>query len=912
MKIKFSSPSKFASKKFTVKFAFVSMILLLGNCELFSQTTNSSLFKVLTLNGTKQGAKDLAQDHGFVGIWQRLKKLQNTASVLTTQAHPDDEDAGLLNFLSRGMGYRTALLSLNRGEGGGNVLGAEAFDALGLIRTEELLMASGYYGLDDLYFTRLVDYGFSKRVDEAYEKWGKENILAETVRCIRINRPTVIVSRFNGSERDGHGNHQAAGEISQLAWSMAGDSNAFPDQITKEHLQPWKALKFYRGGVNPNEHWNIKINTGIFDPLLGTSYKNFGARGYSFHRSQFGGQLNLDYGASINYYERLFSKVKGNEKEKSFFDGIDTTITGIFSLTGEAVNTSVEPLLINIQEDVTKALHEVKADKPESVLPFLINGLSKTRAAVKLLNGQPNVLFLLKIKERQFEDVINEILGIHLEALAVPVNTKADRNAYEPPPTMGFAVQDRPFKVEALFVNNSHQVIKPVNIKLVSLNNCSIESTNQDLKRLAFNEKIVADFKVTIPANTPFSEPYFNRKSIQESAYRINSKEFENLPWQDHALNIEATYLLNGELITLTSPVEVFHSRLPYGYDRHILKVAPAIAVNIKPSVIVVPKNQDNKSFSVDVQLVNNVDSIVHGELTIKAPTGWIVEPLLTKFSFTKAGEKNTFSIKITMPAILENNKSIEAVATVRGKQFSLGYNLTSYPDLDQTISYHPAQSSIKTIDVNVAPDLNIGYIMGVGDEVPRALEQLGAKVQLLNTSDLSTAGLNKFDVVMIGTRAYAVRPDLNTYNYRLLEYARQGGHLIVLFQTPEFVPERMAPFHAVLPSNSEEISEENSPVTILNAAHPVLSHPNKITLKDFDNWVEQRGSKFFSAWDKSYIPIISTFDKGQAPQKGGWLMANYGKGCYTYCAYSFHRQLPYGIEGPYRILANLISYGKQ
>ena len=198
------------------------------------------------------------------------------------------------------------------------------------------------------------------------------------------------------------------------------------------------------------------------------------------------------------------------------------------------------------------------------------------------------------------------------------------------------------------------------------------------------------------------------------------------------------------------------------------------------------------------------------------------------------------------------------------------------------------------------------------GDEVPRGLEQLGAKVQLLNTNDLASANFNQYDVIMIGTRAYAVRQDLNIYNQRLLDYAKNGGHLIVLFQTPEFIPQRMAPYLAVLPGNSEEVSEEDSPIKLLALNHQVLNYPNKITTADFEHWVEQRGSKFFSTWDAAYIPIISTYDKGQAPQSGGWLMAKYGKGYYTYCAYSFHRQLPEGVEGAYCIMANLISYGKK
>ena len=314
----------------------------------------------------------------------------------------------------------------------------------------------------------------------------------------------------------------------------------------------------------------------------------------------------------------------------------------------------------------------------------------------------------------------------------------------------------------------------------------------------------------------------------------------------------------------------------------------------------------------MQVELVNNFDSVINGTLTLKLPSGWKAVPAQTPFSFSKAGEKNNFSIKVLLPAIDEKIYTIQATATANGRAYTQGYEVISHRDNEQVVQYRAAVASIKGIDVNVAPGLSIGYVMGVGDEVPAGLQQLGAKVQLLSASDLAAANLAQYNAVIIGTRAYAVRQDLSTYNRRLLDYAKNGGHLIILFQTPEFVPDRMAPYNAILPGNSEEISEENSPVTLLNPNHRVLNYPNKITARDFDDWVEQRGSKFFSTWDSAYVPIISTHDVGQAPQSGGWLMAKYGKGNYTYCAYAFHRQMPYSVKGAFRIMANLLSYGKK
>ncbi len=876
-----------------------------------AQTDKQSLYKVMTLTGLKQGSADLSQDRGLPGIWQRLLKLKTTASVLHTQAHPDDEHADLLTWLSRGKGIRTALLSLNRGESGGNVLGAESFDRLGLLRTEEFLLAASYYGLDDLYFTKLADYGFSKRVEEAYEKWGKQNVLAEMVRVIRINRPLVIISRFHGTPRDGHGNHQAAGEISQEAFKLAGDPTAFDEQISKEGLRPWKALKLYRGGIKADEHWNIALNTGEYCSWLGESYKNFSSLGYSLHRSQTGGLRREVAGPSMQYYERLDSRVKNGEKESNFFEGIDTSIGGIFKITGEAPPAGIASLLKDITAAVDSSISSFRPGDPATIIPHLTMGLSKTRAAIQLIKGQPEALFMLTIKEQQFIDAINTTMGIRLNALAVPLSTKEKRSFWEPAPTMGMAVAGQPFKVEVTIADNGAVPVEYKSIKLVSDQNLKMNFNEQKTDSLQANEKMEKTFTVTVPDNSNFYQPYFSRASIQESQYELQDKQYQNLPRPPAPLQVSASYVINKEPVEMSLPVQVIEANLPYGYNKYTLKVAPAIAVNIQPETGIIPRNSQKKSLKLNVELINNYDGAIAGELHLKTPAEWQVQPALTSFSFTGIGQKNNYSINISIPGIQQKTYTIEAIATANGKSYSQGYKLISHRDLDQTLLYHPAVAIIKGIDVKIAPSLKIGYVMGVGDEVPAGLEQLSAKVHLLNTADLSTGRLEQYDVIMIGTRAYAVRQDLNTYNQRLLDYTKTGGNLIVLFQTPEFVPNGMAAYPAELPGNPEEISEEGSPVKMLALDHRVLNYPNKITTADFSGWVEQRGSKFFSTWDSAYTPIISTHDVGQLPQSGGWLMAKYGKGFYTYFAYAFHRQLPYGVPGAYRIIANLVSYGK-
>jgi LmbE family N-acetylglucosaminyl deacetylase len=892
-----------------MKGLFIFMAFLLFNVGLPAQNSRSVLYKVMTLTGGKSGSRDIAGDHSIGGMWQKLLKLKTIASIMHTQAHPDDEHADLLTSLGRGKGVRTSLLSLTRGESGGNILGVEFFDQLALLRTEEFLLAGSYYGLDDLYFTNLLDYGFSKRVEEAYKKWGRQNVLAEMVRVIRINRPLVIISRFHGTKRDGHGNHQAVGEITPEAYRLAGDPNAFPEQINKEGLRPWKVLKLYRGGIKADEHWNIALNTGEFSPWLGDSYKNYSLFGYSFHRSQFGGQRNQVNGSFIQYYERLHTHVKTGEKEGGFFEGIDVSINGIFKITGEEPPKSISVILNSIQKEVDNALTKFKPDNPTQIIPFLTKGLTHTRAAIGLLKNQADALFILKIKERQFMDAINTILGISMEAIAMPAEAKESLSFYAPPPTMGFVVPGQSFKVRVRVTNRNAIPITPGDIKIIGKENWQINSKELNKSSLEENEKTEQAFSVTVPYNVRFTQPYYHRSSLHENQYQYDNNEDVNLADNRPALQAAASYLVQNVLVEIQTPVMVNQPNLPYGYNQYILKLAPAIAVNVFPKMGVIPINGLIKDIDVQVELINNYEGINKGELRLNLPAGWQVQTPTAAFTFTKAGEKANFFFKVNTAALTEKNYELKAIATVNNVSYTQGYSLSTHRDLDETIMYQPAVCLLKAIDLKINQGLEIGYVMGVGDEVPSAIRQLGASVQLLTSDDLAKANLDQFDAIMIGTRAYAVRNDLAMYNLRLLDFARNGGHLIVLFQTPEFVPHRMAPYPAELPNNPEEVSEEDSPVKILDNNHPVLNFPNKITTVDFDNWVEQRGSKFFSKWDSIYTPIISTNDVGQSPQSGGWLMAPYGRGNYTYFAYSFHRQLPYGVTGAYRILANLLSY---
>jgi hypothetical protein len=324
-----------------------------------------------------------------------------------------------------------------------------------------------------------------------------------------------------------------------------------------------------------------------------------------------------------------------------------------------------------------------------------------------------------------------------------------------------------------------------------------------------------------------------------------------------------------------------------------------------------VPAGGPRRTLTLQVDLISNVEGPLEGQVALELPPGWSAAPASRPFRFSRAGERSGHAFEVAVPAQAGRDYDVQAVATAGGKQYREGYQILEHRDLETRYLYRPARSVVRGVDVKVAPGLNVGYVMGVGDQVPAGIAQLGARVQLLDEKDLATGDLGRFDAIVTGTRAYVVREDLRTYNQRLLDYVKAGGNLVVLYNTPEFVPAKLAPYPAELPGNAEEVSEEDSPVEILAPGEPVLHRPNEITLGDFQGWVEQRGSKFFSSWDPAYTALIATHDRGQEPQKGGWLTARSGKGHYTYFAYALHRQVPYGVPGAYRLLANLLAVGR-
>lgn len=849
-------------------------------------------------------------EHSAADAWLKLQKARTIASVMHTTAHPDDEHGGVLALLSRRDGVRVSLLTLTRGESGDNAIGPELFDALGLIRTEELLLANRYYGVDQQYFTSAADYGFSKRLDEALQKWGPESVLEDMVAIIRAERPLVIVSRFQGNARDGHGQHQAAGLLTQQAFEAAGDPQQFPEQIASG-LRPWQPLKLYIGGVRDSEDWTVRVDAGQYDPVIGESYATLGRLGLAVQRSQTAGRFSPVSGTALSYYRRLASIVEAPDRERSFFDGLDISLAGLYGVLRLEPPPGADRLLRAVAREVDAAVEAFRFTDPSAAAPALARALDAARTARRELGANPDVAHVLELKAQQLTDAIHAVLGIGLTAVAQKAGTPETTGPFAAgPPPMGPVTPGQRFEVRVAFTNRGSLPARSVTLALA-------DSDRSGDWRLAAgapedtalqNRPIVRTFDVAVPPRARLTRPYFSRTSIQDARYAFDDEAAAYRPFEPPPLEVVARYAVQDVPVEIRRPVTRHESNLPYGLDTRLLAIVPAISVTLDRTHVVAPLGATPSIVRLTAEVLNHADEPLNGTVRLDVPAGWQVAPATQPFAFARAGERERFAFEVRIPSPETREHRVQAVAVAGGRAYREGYTAVRHRDLETRHLYRDAAASIRGVDVRVAPGLTVGYVMGIGDDVPAGLAQLGVDVQLLGARELASADLRTFDAIITGTRAYAVRDDLRTHNRRLLEYVHGGGNLIVLYNTQELVPDVHAPYPGELPRNAEEVSEEDSPVEFLAPDHPAFTTPNRITPADFTDWVEQRGSKFWSAWDPRYTALLATWDTDQPPQRGGWLHARYGQGHYTYFAYALHRQLPYGVPGAYRLLANLLS----
>jgi LmbE family N-acetylglucosaminyl deacetylase len=918
----------------------VSVAFLLAATPLAAQLTPQQ--DPANLAGERVSPPDLADtlplNHGAPALEQLLRKLRTRASFMLIVAHPDDEDNGALTYLSRGQGARVATLTLNRGEGGQNLMSADFDDALGLIRTQELLAADRYMDVDQFFGTE-VDFGFSKTKEEAFAKWTHDRVLYDAVRAIRLYRPLVIASVFIGEPSDGHGQHQVAGQIAQEAFNAAGDPSVFPDQIAAG-LQPWQPLKVYARSpfgridaqgmydyatsqyvparfenygtgkvTNTVPKANVTVPEGDTDPLLGgESYAQLGRTGRALQKSQIGGGgggFGPGGRADVSYH-RYGSHVlspdgkpqpDGDDSglESGFFDGIDTTLPGIATLAPE-VSDQFRPALEKIDALLAKAQHDFDPAHPEAIAPTLHDALGSLDQFLRDLenpnvNDLPaaetyNLLHELHIKRVQLNNALVLALGVTLTA----------------------SVDDGGLGQSVLTTQTSLRVKagvaapagSPLHLDQIALS--APDNLTANARLSSPSAAAATQIDLAIPHGLPATRPYFSRPDIEQPYYDVSNPALRNSPATPSPLTVSATLSDNGVPIVVCANVAMAR---PSGPSLPSV-VVPPVSVSVSPSIgVVTPRDH---TFSVTAQIRTTTAAAGSGTVSVLLPGGRPADGGPKSFSFQKLDQSDSFAFAVPATAIAGKTAVLSTTAILDRHSYSEGFRAVGYPGLTPTNYYTPAAYKAVPVDVTTAPNLNVAYIPGTGDDVPAALDQLGVHPHILTAANLTAESLKPYDAVVLGVRAYEHR-ELAADNAALNQYASEGGVVIAQYSTNR-LPAGTGPYQLDL-GGGEKVVEEDAPVRILAPGNPLLTWPNRITPADFDHWVEERGHGFMATWDPHYTPLLETHDAGQQPQLGGLLVARTGRGAWIYLGLALYRQLPEGVPGAYRLLANLISAAK-
>ena len=878
-------------------------------------------------------ARPLQIDLGATGLMQTLRKLRTRASVLMIVAHPDDEDSGMLTYESRGQGARAMMLTLNRGEGGQNVMSDDFESALGLLRTQELLSADRYSGVEQ-YFGGVVDFGFAKTREEALNTWGHDRVLADVVRVVRMTRPLVIASTFVGGTTDGHGHHQVAGQMAQEVFDAAGDPNMFPEQI-RAGLRPWSPAKMYARAQNRaantryysyiEKKWidgplaiDVTIPEGDYDSVLGATYFQVAREGLALQKSQNGGGRVPLPGPNPVPYHRFASRVTAAEKEKSYFDGVDISLAGgIASLVpvGEDVGF-LRAGLAGIQLSADRAIAEFSPTQPAKIDSLLTQGLKDTnalaaRVASSSLSEQAkyDVLFELREKQKQFQQAIAQALGVSLSAnVGAAVAAGPGRGGLQPADSLPYVVPGQDFAV-TVHLNNPGDApleLKRIWIETPAGENWIAAPDGAVPARLNPGQALDQRFHIHVPDNAAPSRPYFSRPSDAQPYYDISDTRYQNLPLPPYPVSAWTEFTEDGVEVRTGQVAQTAKQVTGMGTVTNPLMVAPAVSVFISSQAGITPLG--SKSFTLTTTVHTEKESGANGNVHLALPASWHSEPATAPFALERAGFDQTIRFQVFPDRLEQKRYSITAIAESGGRPYQEGFTTVGYSGLRPYNLYAPATYRTTGVNVKMTTGLRIGYVTGTGDAVPESLKEMGLQTEFVSAQDLIQGDLQKYNAIVLGIRANDARPELETHSARLLDYVNNGGVLVVQYHYGR----GFGPYPYTLPgapgADTERVVDETAPVTFLNAQSPLLNWPNKISQEDFAGWIAGRGNGFLLTWDDRYQAVLETHDPGQMPQKGGLVYARYGRGVFVYTALSLYRQLPEGVPGPFRLFANLLS----
>jgi LmbE family N-acetylglucosaminyl deacetylase len=785
-----------------------------------------------------------------------LQKLNVLGAVLYVGAHPDDENTAALAYFSKGRKYRAAYLSLTRGEGGQNLIGSEQGAALGILRTQELLAARRIDGAEQ-FFTRAVDFGYSKTAEETFDFWGRNEILSDIVRVIRRFRPDVIISRFTAENSGGHGHHTASAILLKEAFEAAGDPRRFPEQLKSD--APWKAKRLLWNSFRsaPNEAGApVRVDTGTYDPLLGKSFSEMAGESRSQHKSQGFGSA----GRRGSQFEN-FELIAGEPASGDPFSGIDTTWNRVSG--GGPVGKLLEGVL---------SAFDPKA--PAKSVPGLL-------AAQEAL-GAVNDPYWGPFKRSELGRAIQACAGLWLEAIA-------DDFAAAPG-------DDIHVKISA--VNRSDLA--------VSLRRVSFSPFGSELaidRPLKPNEPATADAAVSIPKDQPISQPYWLEEAPKAGLLSVRDPGMIGAAENPPALSALVGLTIDGRAVDVPVAVQ-FRSIDPAAGELYRdFSVYPPVSVRIEGQVRIFngPAPQTIKI------KVKNHSRTASGTLRLRAGEGWRVSPNGAPFNLSAKSEEAEFAFEVRPPQT-PGETVLRAEAEIGELRCGRDLVEIDYPHIRRQVDFPESAVKAVRLDVKVAAR-KIGYIMGAGDEVPEALRTLGCDVTVLPDEMIEQADLSAYDVLVTGVRAYNTREALKRAQDRILRFVEKGGTLIVQYNVASGqLPSRIGPYPLTV--GRDRVCVETAPVAFINPQHSLLNVPNVITAADFGGWIQERGLYFASQWDERYEALFSAHDPGEPDRKGGMLYARYGKGIYIYTAYSWFRELPASVPGAFRIWANLLSAG--
>ena len=798
-------------------------------------------------------------------ILQELRSFRELGSVLYIAAHPDDENTRLIAYLSRGRGYRTGYLSLTRGDGGQNLIGPELGEELGVVRTQELLAARRIDG-GQQFFTRALDFGFSKDYRETFRIWDRQQVLADVVRVIREFQPDVLITRFSTEPGNTHGHHTASAILALEAFKLAGDTNAFPDQL--QDLKPWQPKRILWNGFprgfggrgadsGTNTPPGLQLDIGGYNPLLGESYGEIAARSRSMHKSQGFGSVGTRGNANES-----FQLLDGASATNDILDGVDTTWNRV-------------PNGANIGALADDVIARFNPQNPAASVPALLT-LRKRLAALPTDS-------VIEYKRRQLDHILQGCLGLYVET-SIP---------------LAEAVPGETLKMRHSAIVRTDFLVRWTAVRYPA--GGDELATNDKLK---LNQPVNHESSRTLPPSTPLSQPYWLREEGTIGMFRVDDPSLIGRPENPPSFPVEYVFEIDGQTLVIPDePVQVIGDRVK-GEIRQRLEVFPPVSLNFPEDLALFAPGT---SHPVVVE-VTSARAGAAGTLHLEAPADWKVTPATYAFSLTNYNELARFTFTITAPTN-STTARILATAEIDGKSYHNRHVEIHHDHIPAILLQPPAQFKALSIELATRGH-QIGYLPGAGDSVADCIQRMGYAVTLLTGADLTADRLHSFDAVVIGIRAFNTRTDLTPNLPGLFAYVESGGNVIVQYNTSDGLQNtRLAPYNLKL--THDRVTDENAPMTLLVPDHPAFTTPNRIIPSDFDGWVQERGLYFPGEWDDHFTPLLACNDPGESPKNGSLLVAHYGKGWFVYTGLAFFRQLPEGVPGAYRLFANLISLGK-